>query len=251
MKKFLTLFGREVALYFRSPTAYVILFFFLFLTGFNFFFVVSTMNRGATAVTLVEAFFNTPFFWFGFVLPFPLITMRLFAEEYKLGTIEALMTAPVRDIAVVASKYLSALFFYGVLWAPSLLYFFIFGWLTDQKAADSAGSYLGAYAMLLLLGMFYLAIGCLASAVTKNQVVAAIMAFAAISVMFYWGLFSFYTVSVSPVLREVTAYLSAISHMGEFSQGVFDTRPVVLYLSLTGLVLYVTFQVFQSRKWRV
>ncbi len=251
MRKFLTLFGREVALYFRSPTAYVILFFFLFLTGFNFFFVVNTMNQGTTTVTMVQAFFNTPFFWFGFVLPFPLITMRLFAEEYKLGTIEALMTAPVRDVTVVAAKYLSALFFYAVLWAPSLLYFWIFEWQTEQSAADSVGAWLGAYVMLLLLGMFYLAIGCLASALTRNQVVAAIMSFAAISVMFYWGLFSFYSVTTSPVLREVTAYLSAISHMGEFSRGIFDTRPVVLYLSLTGLTLYLTFQVFQSRKWRV
>lgn len=250
MKKFWILWCREIALYFRSPAAYVILFFFVLLTGVNFYLVLNAMNRGPGSVTLVEAFFNNTFFWFGFVLPFPLITMRLFAEEFKLGTIETLMTAPVRDFQVVAAKYLSAVFFYVILWAPSALYFAIFQWLTHQSAANAAGSWLGAYAMLLLIGMFYIAIGCLASVLTKNQVVAAIMAFAAISVMFYLGLFNLLFANISPQVRDLTAYISAISHMMEYSQGLIDTRPVVFYLSMTALVLYITFQIFQSRKWR-
>ena len=250
MKKFWILWCREIALYFRSPAAYVILFFFVLLTGVNFYLVLNAINRGPGSVTLVEAFFNNTFFWFGFVLPFPLITMRLFAEEFKLGTIETLMTAPVRDFQVVAAKYLSALFFYVVLWAPSALYFAIFQWLTHQAAANAAGSWLGAYAMLLLIGMFYISIGCLASVLTKNQVVAAIMAFAAISVMFYLGLFNLIFANISPEVRDLTAYISAISHMMEYSQGLIDTRPIIFYLSMTGLMLYITFQIFQSRKWR-
>ena len=77
-------------------------------------------------------------------------------------------------------SFLAALFFYLVLWAPSLLYFVIFRWISGQSAADSVGSYLGAYSMLLLVGMFYLSIGCLASAMTKNQIVAATVTFALI-----------------------------------------------------------------------
>lgn len=250
MKKFWILWGREVALYFRSPAAYVILFFFVLLTGVNFYLMLNAMNRAPGSVTLVEAFFNNTFFWFSFVLPFPLITMRLFAEEFKLGTIEALMTAPVRDVQVVAAKYLGALFFYCVLWAPSALYFAIFQWLTRVEAAHAAGSWLGAYAMLLLIGMFYISLGCLASVLTKNQVVAAVMAFAVISVMFYLGLFNMVFVNISPQVREVTQYISAISHMMDYSQGLIDTRPIVFYLTMTALVLYVTFQIFQSRKWR-
>lgn len=250
MKKFWILWAREVALYFRSPAAYVILFFFVSLTGVNFYLMLNAMNRAPGSATLVEGFFNNTFFWFGFVLPFPLITMRLFAEEFKLGTIEPLMTAPVRDGQVVFAKYLSAVFFYLILWAPSALYFAIFQWLTSQNAANAVGSWLGAYAMLVLIGMFYLAIGCLASVLTKNQVVAAIMAFAAISVMFYLGLFNLVFPNLSPQVRDLTTYVSAISHMMEYSQGVFDTRPVVFYVSMTLLVLYITFQVFQSRKWR-
>jgi len=250
MKKFWILWSREVALYFRSPAAYVILFFFVLLTGVNFYLVLNAMNRGPSSVTVVEAFFNNTFFWFGFVLPFPLITMRLFAEEFKLGTIEPLMTAPVRDAQVVFAKYFGALFFYLVLWAPSALYFAIFQWLTRVDAANAAGSWLGAYAMLVLIGMFYLAIGCLASVLTKNQVVAGVMSFAAISVMFYLGLFNMVFANVSPQVRDLTAYISAIQHMMDYSQGLIDTRPVVFYVSMTVLVLYVTFQVFQSRKWR-
>jgi ABC-2 type transport system permease protein len=250
MRRFFTLLGREVALYFRSPTAYVILFFFLLLTGYTFHWSVNFLNR-ASSSTLVEAFFDTPFFWFAFVLPFPLITMRLFAEEYKMGTIEPLLTAPVRDVQVVMAKYVGALIFYMALWLPTLLYFLIFQVRTNMRAADATGAYFGAYGMLLLLGMFYIAIGCLASALTKNQVVAAIIAFVLISGMFFMGLAWLWVPNVSAFLRDLTYYFSPIEHMMQFSQGVIDTRPIVFYLSMTALVLFGTFQVFQYRKWKV
>jgi len=250
MSKFFTLFFREVAAYFRSPLAYVVLFCYLLLTGFNFHFGISALNMTVTRTPVVEAFFNTVLFWFPFVLVFPLITMRLFAEEYKMGTIETLMTAPVRDGQVLLSKYFAALFFYLVLWLPSLLYFVVFQWQTRVAAAPATGPYLGAYLMLLLIGMFYLAIGCLASALSKNQIVAAILSFAAISLMFFFGLVSYLMPNVGPALRDITSYLSAIEHMAEFSRGIIDTRAIVWYLSMTLFTLYLTFQVFQSRKWR-
>ena len=110
--------------------------------------------------------------------------MRLFAEEFKLGTIEPLMTAPVRDWQVVLAKFFGALVFYVVLWIPTLLYFVIFLKVTHQPAANSTGAYVGSYLMLLLLGMFYLSIGCLASVLTRNQIVAAIISFCAITLLF-------------------------------------------------------------------
>jgi len=247
---FLTLINREIRAYFLSPVAWVVLFFFLLLTGFNFYAGVAALNRGPSEVTVVEAFFNTIFFWFGFVLIFPLITMRLFSEEYKMGTIEPLMTAPVRDSQVVLAKYCGALVFYIVLWLPSLLYFLVFTWVTRLQAAGAAGPFIGAYAMLLLIGMFYLSIGCLASALTRNQIIAAVMSFSAISLLFFTGLLTFFILSITPALREMTAYFSALEHMSEASRGFFDTRPVVFYLSLTFFVLFLTFHVFQSRRWR-
>ena len=247
---FLTLLNREIRAYFLSPVAWVVLFFFLLLTGFNFYAGVAALNRGPSEVTVVEAFFNTVFFCFGFVLVFPLITMRLFSEEYKMGTIEPLMTAPVRDSEVVLAKYCGALFFYVVLWLPSLLYFLVFTWVTRLQAAGAAGPFIGAYAMLLLIGMFYLSVGCLASALTRNQIVAAVMSFSAITLLFFMGLLTFFILNVTPALRETTAYFSALEHMAEASRGFFDTRPVVFYLSLTVFVLFLTFHVFQSRRWR-
>src|SRR4026207_76659 len=169
MRKFYTLLSREVRGYFHSPIAYIVLIFFLIVTGIDFYFQVSFMNQRQVQYTFQEAFFNSVFFWFAFVLIFPLITMRLFSEEFKLGTIEPLTTAPVRDWEVVFSKFFGALLFYLILWIPTLLYFWIFPRITKQPAAHAPGAYFGSYLMLLLLGMFYLSIGCLTSALTRNQ----------------------------------------------------------------------------------
>src|SRR5437588_12794902 len=155
------------------------------------------MTQLPFSYSVQEVFFNSVFFWFAFVLIFPLITMRLFAEEFKLGTIEPLMTAPVRDSQVVLAKFFGALVFYVVLWLPTLLYFAIFQKITHQAAANSTGAYWGSYLMMLLLGMFYLSIGCLASVVTKNQMVAAVISFSAITLLFFLGLIQFILLDVS------------------------------------------------------
>ena len=237
--------------YFHSPIAYVVLIFFLLISGVDFYFQVSFMNQRQVQYTVQEAFFNSIFFWFAFVLIFPLITMRLFAEEFKLGTIEPLMTAPVRDWQVVLAKFFGALVFYLVLWIPTLLYFAIFLKLTNQPAAPSAGAYFGSYLMLLLMGMFYLSIGCLTSVLTRNQIIAAIVSFCAITLFFFLGLVQFILLDVSSATRDLLGYFSAIDHMVTFSRGVIDTRPIVFYLSMTIVMLTLTYQAFQSRKWRL
>src|SRR5437588_4088616 len=98
------------------------------------------MNGKPVGYSVQEAFFNSIFFWFAFVLIFPLITMRSFAEEFKLGTIEPLMTAPVRDWQVVLAKFCGVLVFYIVLWLPTLLYFVFFQKITQQTAATAFGA---------------------------------------------------------------------------------------------------------------
>ncbi|HSU86517.1 MAG TPA: ABC transporter permease [Chthoniobacterales bacterium] len=251
MRKFFTLLSREIRGYFYSPIAYIVLVFFLLVSGVDFYFQVSFMNQRAVPYSVQEAFFNSVFFWFAFVLIFPLITMRLFAEEFKLGTIEPLMTAPVRDWQVVLAKYFGALIFYIILWIPTALYFVIFQAITHQPAAGSTGAYFGAYLMLLLLGMFYLSIGCFASVLTKNQIVAAIISFATITLLFFLGLVSFILLDVSSETRQLLGYFSAIEQMGTLSRGEIDTRPMVLYLSMTIVMLTFTYQAFQSRKWRL
>ncbi len=250
MRKFLTLLSREIRSYFYSPVAYIVLIFFLLVTGVDFYFQVSYMNQRPTPYSIEEAFFNSVFFWFAFVLIFPLITMRLFAEEFKLGTIEPLMTAPVRDWHVVLAKFFGALFFYIILWIPTGLYFLIFQMVTHEPAASSPGAYYGAYLMLLLLGTFYLSIGCFASVLTRNQIIAAIISFATITLLFFLGLVSFILLDVSSGTRQLLGYFSAIEQMGTLSRGQIDTRPMVLYLSMTIVMLTFTYQAFQTRKWR-
>lgn len=251
MRKFFALLGREIRSYFYSPIAYIVLVFFLLVSGVDFYFQISFMNQRPVPYSVEEAFFNSIFFWFAFVLIFPLITMRLFSEEFKLGTIEPLMTAPVRDWQVVLSKFCGALFFYVVLWIPTGLYFVIFHFMTHQPAGSSVGAYCGAYLMLLLLGLFYLSIGCFASVLTKNQIVAAIISFAVITLHFFSGLIAFILSDISSETRQLLGYFSAIEQMGTLSRGEIDTRPIVLYLSLTIVVLTFTYQAFQSRKWKL
>jgi ABC-2 type transport system permease protein len=250
MRRFFILLNREVGHYFHQPLAYVVLFFFLLLTGLNFYTAVMALNHDTNRVSLVEFFFNSLFLWFPLVLSFPLLTMRLFSEEYKSGTIETLMTAPVSDVSVVLSKFFSAFIFYVILWLPSILYFVIFSWTTGQRSADSLSAYVGAYSILFLVGLFYLSIGCLASALTNQQIIAAVTSFAVICVLFFIHLLSFFFPTTSPFLRDLAYYFSTVEHMSDFTHGVFDTRPVVFYLSLTVFTLFLTFHVFQYRRWR-
>jgi len=176
--------------------------------------------------------------------------LRVFAEEIKLGTIEPLMTAPVRDWQVVLAKYCGALLFYLILWIPSLGYFAVFQSVTSMDAAGAASSLVGAYTMLLLIGMLYTALGCLGSTLTDNQIVAAVISFSAIVFLFFLGLLSFFVPAEGPFVQELTYYLSPIQHMMDYSRGIFDTRPLVFYLSSTFVVIFVTFHVFQHRRWR-
>src|ERR1700747_72948 len=251
MRKFYTLLSREVRSYFYSPIAYVVLVFFLLVSGVDFYFQISYMNQRPMAYSVQEAFFNSVFFWFAFVLIFPLITMRLFAEEFKLGTVETLMTAPVRDWQVVLAKFFGALVFYLVLWVPTIFYFLIFQYITGQTAAGPTGAYWGSYLMLLLLGMFYISIGCFASVLTRNQIIAAVISFCAITMHFFSGLITFILTEVSSATRQLLGYFSALEQMGTLSRGEIDTRPIVLSLSLTIVMLGLTYQAFPSRKWRL
>lgn len=250
MRVFWTLWKREVASAFHTPMAWIILFFLLLVTGFNFYAGVSALNHGPTEVTVVESFFNTIFFWFSFLLLFPLLTMRLFSEEYRSGTIEPLMTAPVRDAQVVLAKFFGVLFLYSVLWLPTGLYFVIFWWQTRIQAAGALGAYFGAYLLLLLMGAFYLSIGCLCSSLTRHQITSAVMTFCLISLVFFASLLTFLSGSIGTLMRSISISFSPIDQMTEFSRGLYDTRPIIWYLVMTGLCLFLTLQSFQSRRWR-
>jgi ABC-2 type transport system permease protein len=250
MRTFFTLLGRELKSYFYSPIAYVVIFFFLLATGFNFHSGVSMLNRDETEVTVVEAFFNQILFWFPFILIFPLITMRTYSDEFRMGTFEMVTTAPVQDWQVVLAKFFGAFAFYCMLWGPTFTYFFAFQCITGKEAAMAAGAYGGSALLLALIGMFYCAIGCLASSLTTEQINAAAITFVAIFGAFLSSLLTLLFKVSDPLLSAIISYVSAIEHMADFSRGLIDSRPIVWYLSMTTLVLVINFQVFQSRKWK-
>ena len=250
MKVFFTLLGREVKSFFYSPIAYVVLFYFLLLSGFNFWTQINALNGFPTDLTVVEVFFMPPIFWFPFILSFPLITMRVYSEEFRMGTFETLTTAPVTDIQVVASKFFGVLIFYIILWAPTLCSFAAFQYITGRTAANAAGAYLGTYLLLLLIGCFYISIGCLASALTKDQINAATISFTTITFMLFAGFLPDVMNITAPAIKDIFAYISTIQHMQDFSKGLIDSRPLVWYLSMTILVSFLTLQVFQYRKWK-
>lgn len=250
MRKFLILLERELKAYFYSPVAYVVLAFFMALAGFNLYTMVSLLNRGPVEVTLVEMFFNNAIFWFCFILVIPLITMRLYSEEFKLGTIETLMTAPVEDWQVVASKFAGAMLFYLILWLPTVFFFAVFQWVTRNQAAQALGAYGGSYLLLLLMGMFFVSIGCLSSVVTKNQIIAAVISLVTVIMIFFTGFLGYLLPNISQSFQDFVAYFSTVEHMRGYTRGLIDTRPVVFYLSMTALVQVITFHIFQYRKWR-
>jgi ABC-2 type transport system permease protein len=250
MRTLLVLFMRELRGVFYAPIAYVMLALFLAFMGVNYQTAVTSLNQAQTEATLVEATFFNLLFWIVYPLIFPLMTMRLFADEYRMGTIEPLVTAPVHDWQIVISKFLSVVVFYVLLFAPSLLYFALFQWISGGVApVQSAGTYWSVYLFLLLLGMFFLSVGLFASSLVKDQINAAIISLVAIVLyMFLPSLLGFLLNSTDPRFGKVREFLSPIDHMRDFARGLVDTRPVVWYLSMTALFLMLTHQVFQSRK---
>ncbi len=250
MKTLFVLLGRELRGLIYSPIAAVVFCLFLALTGLNFYLILTAFTRSQTPITLVEAFFNTTIFWYSFLAIFPLLTMRLYAEEFRQGTFELLQTAPVRDWQIVAAKFLGAYLFAVALWVPTLLYFAIYAWITREQAAPALGAYLGSYLLVALMIAFFVSIGCFASALTRNQIVAAIVSYVLIAFFFYIGLLGFTMVNLSPALRELVNYFSSAEHMYEFNRGLLNTRPVVFYLSLALLLQFLTHTVLQARRWR-
>ncbi len=250
MRGFFVLLRRELAAFYLSPVAYVVLLLFLLLNGLSYYYTLLNLSRGPFAVTVVQAFFNDFFFWVAYLLIFPVITMRSFAEEFKLGTMETLMTAPVRDGEVVAAKFFGAFLFYLSLWLPSLLYFLVLGWLGNRTAVGFGRELWGPYLLLFVMGLFNTALGCLASVLTSNQIVAAMLGCVLVVGTFFATLMGYALNSPSRGLRDLFAYIAQVDHMDAFSRGIIDTRALVFYPSCALFILFLTHHIFQYRRWK-
>jgi ABC-2 type transport system permease protein len=160
-----------------------------------------------------------------------------------------LMTAPVTDFEVVVAKFLGAVALYALMWGVTALYVLILRHFSGGQAALDLGPIAAGYLGVLLVGQFLIAIGVLASSLTRNQVAAALMSFAVIFLLIIvvnWLTYLF----TGGALGTVCRYVSPFEHIEEFSRGIVDVRPVVWYLTGTMVVLFVTTRVVESRKWR-
>lgn len=235
MNKFLAIVGREWRAYFFSPLAYVILAAFLLMNGLIFSAIIAFLNApGAPKGQALPFLFTNTYFWIFNLFVVPIITMRLFAEERKTGTLETLVTSPVSDTTVVLGKFTGALGFFLTLWAPTLVYV----WILRSQTPIDLGPVVAGYLAITMIGAYFLSIGTFASTLTKNQIIAAILAFAMLIPVFSAGLLE--TLSNDPSKSETLGYFNLWDHMEEFARGVVDTRRVVYYVSATAFFLFLT-----------
>ena len=249
MRTLFILLRKELKGYFQTPFGWVIIAAVAVANGVG----VSTAMKGFLVTpsqhSLIFATFHSPVFWFWFLFIFPLITMRTFAEEERTGTLETLLTAPVHTWQVVLSKYSAAFLFYATLWLPTMIQFHIFGWVTDLPNAWTPGEVVGTYTILLLMGLAFTAIGCMASAVTSSQIIAGLLTLCFLMILFFLG---YVPVIWGGAFRgaDLFHYISCQEHLAFFAKGFLDTRPFVYYISLAFLVIFITYQIVDYRRWK-
>ncbi|RME93945.1 MAG: hypothetical protein D6766_07100 [Verrucomicrobia bacterium] len=250
MKVWWILLRRELGAYLMSLTGYVILAVVTFLLGVGFTLVVMAYNGDSVTVPLTELFYSTLFFWLILLVATPVITMRLFAQERAAGTYETLMTAPVGEVEVVMAKFTAGFLFYALMWSPLLACLGIVHHYTGGGSAFDWWPVASTGVGILLMGALYVAIGCLASALTRSQIVAAILSFAMGLTLFLLSFAQYGLETRGGWMADAAGYLSMLDHMEDFVRGVVDTRRVVFYLSLTVLFLFLTVKVVESRRWK-
>ena len=249
MRPLLNLYRKELKTYFYTLFGWVVLAFVALMQGIS----LSTAMKGfadaPVAKSLVYVTYHTPIFWFYFLFIFPLITMRLFAEEERSGTLETLLTAPVKTWQVVLAKYFAAYSFYLVLLIPAALHFLLFPILTDIPAPYSQGSYFGSLLILALMGAYFTALGMLGSALTSSQIVAGIITIGFLLLHYVLGYVPLiYGDSFQAV--GVFRYLSSQQHLSDFTVGLIDTRAIFFYLLAASFVVFLTHHLVDLRRWR-
>lgn len=239
-----TIAARELRSYFFSPLAWVVATGFLFINGLWFQLILDYLNdpRAQATMTPLQVFFSGFGFWISLLFVGPVLTMRLLAEERRTGTLEMLLTAPVTEGRVVLGKFLGALLFYAFLWVPTLAYVAILARELPLDWGPVGASYLGA----LGIGALYLSIGTFTSSLTRNQVIAAVAAFALTFLTFVPAFLD--GLVNDPGVRDVVGYLNLLQHMDEFGKGIVDTRRLVYYLTGTGLFLFLASRAVEAAK---
>jgi len=239
MRNVWTIARRELYAYFSSPIAYVTMAAFLAVIGLLFWLITIYSQQAVMAYTL-----GSPWLFFVLILYAAVVTMRLLAEEQRSGTIELVLTAPVRDWEMIVGKYLASLILFLTMLLVSLYQPLILARLGDPDLGAAATGYLG----LFLAGAALLAIGTLTSTFTRNQVVAAIMGIA-IGVAL-WLVEFVGSRSPGTFTGDFLTQLAIFTHYFDFMDGVIDTQHVIYYLSLVAVSLFLATRVLETRRWR-
>ena len=240
LNNIVAIFKKEWGSYFSSPIGYVFIIFYSLVANSFFFFINNFFEAGQ--VTMRGYFSLLPWLFLFFV---PSITMRLWSEEKRLGTIEFLLTSPITEAQITLGKFLASFCFLGVTLATSLSIPFSLSIIGNADGGVIIGSYIGA----LLMGAAYLSIGLYCSSFTSNQVVAFIISLAVILVLLLLGLVPVYLGSIG-FLVDICNYLSLYTHFNNIARGVIDSKDLVYYTSVITLFLFLNIKHIQTRKWR-
>jgi len=250
MRAYWTLTRRELSAHFYSWTGYVVIAVVLFLIGCSFVNLLKALNAEATDQPVTELFYGTYYFWLILLLAAPVITMRSFALEKYSGTFETLMTAPVSDLEVVLAKFSGSLFFFMLMWLPLLGCLLIVRYYSRDAATFDASATATTFLGIFLLGAMYMALGCFASALTRSQVIAAMISFALGIPVFLLSFLSLTFAAEAGWRGDLFSHVGMFEHMQDFARGVVDSRPLVFYPSFTALFLFLTLKVVESRRWK-
>ena len=228
---------KETKSYFGTPAAYVVGAMFLALTGVFFVSEITSPFAEADVRGIVD--------WASFFIIFlaPLLTMRLLSEEQKLGTLELLLTSPVRDWEVVLGKYIASFLILSAILSATLYYVLLLYMFGNPDTGPILSGYLG----LLLYGAAALAIGLLGSSFSGNQIVAAVVGIAILLMLSYVDRIG---AIVEGVVRQIVEGMSMNSHIADFTRGVIDLSSVVYFLSLAAAFIFLTIRTLETRRWR-
>jgi ABC-2 type transport system permease protein len=239
MDKILTITKKELKSSFDSPIAYIIIILFLIVTGW--FFTNTLFPNGLVSMRGV---FENIIVHLVFLIFAAAISMRTFSEEMKSGTIELLLTKPIKDFDIVMGKYLSALILVIFTFIPTIIY--VLSFKIFALGPLDLGSIFGAYLGLILMSGLYISIGIFISSMTENQVIAFIGSFLIILLLF---LLNKILIFVPTAFVSTFEYLSSDYHFTNIAKGVIDTRDIIYYLSGIVIMLLLTKTSLQSRKW--
>ena len=239
MKRSPVIARREMASYFYSPIAYVVLALFLFISGVLFF---DDFQPGRVAGM------RSLFDWMVFMVVFavPVLSMGLMAQEWSNGTIETLMTAPVEETDVIVGKFLGSLGFFLVLLAPTLVYVAM---LLLYSVSFDLGPIFSGYLGIVLVGALFIAIGLFCSSLTRSQVVAAVSAAAILFAITIVPMWLGQRTTLGPFLRGLADQM-VYRRYTDFSRGVIDTGNLVFFVLTTTVFLFLSVKALESRRWR-